>query len=75
MNILLRSGIIHKRIASEESPKRFGKGLQYEKHGLWRYRVEDYRIICRITDAEITRLIIQVSLTSNKHCRLDTKVP
>lgn len=58
---------LRERIATTENPKRFGKGLQYEKHGLWRYRVEDYRVICRITDAEITVLVIQVSHRKNAY--------
>lgn len=34
-----------RRIATEEDPRRFGKPLRYERRGLWRYRVQDYRII------------------------------
>jgi len=38
------------RIAGEEDPRRFGKALRYDLRGLWRYRVQDYRIICEIRD-------------------------
>ena len=39
------------RIATEEDPRRFGKPLRHDKHGLWRYRVRDYRVICVIRDS------------------------
>lgn len=51
---------MEKRIASQKNPRIFGKGLLYEKFGLWRYRLENYRIICRINDDEIEIIIIQV---------------
>jgi mRNA interferase RelE/StbE len=48
------------RIASLENPRTSGKPLSYDKYGLWRYRLEDFRIICRINDADITILVVQV---------------
>jgi mRNA interferase RelE/StbE len=48
------------RIAKCEDPKAFGKGLLYEKFGLWRYRVEDYRIVCRILDQQLEVLVVRV---------------
>ena len=32
----------------------------YDKYGLWRCRVRDYRIICRIYDEELTVLAVKV---------------
>ncbi|MFP3018042.1 MAG: type II toxin-antitoxin system RelE/ParE family toxin [Candidatus Tisiphia sp.] len=32
------------------NPHDFGKSLVGEKKGLWRYRVDDYRIICNISN-------------------------
>ena len=49
-----------KRIAVDADPRRFGKPLSYDKHGLWRYRVQDARIICRIEDDELFVLVIRV---------------
>lgn len=46
------------RIATEEDPRRFGKPLLGTMAGLWRYRVEDYRIICRIEDGMLTVLVV-----------------
>jgi len=48
------------RIATNEDPRRFGKSLSYDKRGLWRYRVRDYRIICKIYDNEFLVLAIKV---------------
>jgi mRNA interferase RelE/StbE len=49
------------RVATQSNPRVFDKGLLYEKFGLWRYRVKDYRIICRINDDDIEVLVIQVA--------------
>jgi mRNA interferase RelE/StbE len=48
------------RIAVNADPRRFGKPLSYDKHGLWRYRVQDARIVCRIEDEELIVLVIKV---------------
>jgi mRNA interferase RelE/StbE len=56
---------LRKRIATKENPKRFGKGLMYDKYGLWRYRIRDYRIICRIYEDELIVLIIKVGHRKN----------
>lgn len=48
------------RVAILNNPRAAGKGLRFEKYGLWRYRVENYRIICRIKDTEVEILVIQV---------------
>jgi mRNA interferase RelE/StbE len=51
---------LNKRIATNENPRRFGAGLSGDKSGLWRYRVADYRIICRLEDEVATVLIVKV---------------
>jgi mRNA interferase RelE/StbE len=51
---------LHKRIATNENPRCFGAGLSGDKSGLWRYRVANYRIICRIEDKVTTVLVIKV---------------
>jgi mRNA interferase RelE/StbE len=48
------------RVACDEDPRRFGKGLRANLSGLWRYRVGDYRILCRIEDGNLTVLVISV---------------
>lgn len=49
------------RIATEESPRRFGKTLLGDEAGLWRYRVNDYRIICQIEDNALVVLVLKAS--------------
>ena len=48
------------RIAGSDNPRLFGQNLTGNKAGLWRYRVGDYRIICRIEDDELVVLVIGV---------------
>lgn len=51
---------LRRRIATPEDPRRFGKPLQGDHAGLWRYRVRDYRIICKIDDREILVLVLAI---------------
>lgn len=46
-------------IATNEDPERLGEPLREDKKGLWRYRVEDYRIICRIEKEAIIVLVLK----------------
>lgn len=48
------------RIETAEDPRRFGKALTGGLAGLWRYRVQDYRIICQIKESEITVLVLNI---------------
>ena len=48
------------KIATTDNPRRFGKSLQSNLAGLWRYRVRDFRIICNIEDDVLTVLIVKV---------------
>jgi len=51
---------LRERIATDEDPRRFGKPLLADKAGLWRYRVGDYRIVCRIEDSRVVVLVLAV---------------
>lgn len=51
---------LRERLASAVNPRQWGKPLQGEKRGLWRYRVGDYRLICDIQDEKITVVVLQV---------------
>jgi mRNA interferase RelE/StbE len=51
---------LRERLAGTENPRLWGKPLQGEKRGLWRYRVGDYRLICDIQDERITVIVLQV---------------
>ncbi len=48
------------RIASADDPRVFGKSLRHELHGLWRYRVRDYRIVCALRDDTLVVLVVGV---------------
>lgn len=48
------------RVMVDDDPRRFGKALQHELQGLWRYRIGDYRVICQIQDERITVLVLAV---------------
>ncbi len=48
------------RIASDSDARRHGKALVGEMAGFWRYRVGDYRVICRIEDGRLTILVVEV---------------
>lgn len=52
---------LRERIATDEDPRRFGKALSRELASLWRYRIQNYRIICNIEDQKLTVLVLRVS--------------
>ena len=63
LDALAQSNILkylRERIATNYDPKRFGKSLSYDKYGLWRYRVGNYRILCRIDEEESSVLVVAV---------------
>jgi mRNA interferase RelE/StbE len=51
---------LRERIATDDDPRRFGKALSRELAGLWRYRIQNYRIICNIEDQKLTVLVLRV---------------
>ena len=48
------------RERTTENPRNFGKQLSGNKVGLWRYRVEDFRVICRLEDDKLTVFVVAV---------------
>ena len=51
---------LRERVLPAQNPRQWGKPLQGDKQGLWRYRVGDYRLICDIQDERITVLVLRV---------------
>lgn len=45
---------------SLESPNQKGKALKGNLKGLWRYRINDYRLICLNNDEKLTILCLEV---------------
>jgi mRNA interferase RelE/StbE len=51
---------LRERIAGSEDPRQFGQALRRELAGLWRYRIGDYRLICRLEDHRLVVLVLHV---------------
>ena len=51
---------LRERIAVCDDPRRFGKPLSYDKHGLWCYGVKNARIVCRIEEEALLVIVIKV---------------
>ena len=51
-------GYLEEAVASD--PRARGKALVGELGGFWRYRVGDWRVTCRIEDARLVVLVIEV---------------
>ncbi len=48
------------RVAVLDDPRTLGRALKGERRGLWRYRVGDYRVLCRIEDARLRILVLHL---------------
>ena len=44
-----------------DNPRSRGKALTSNLSGLWRYRVGDYRILCRIRDDKLVITVIEIA--------------
>ena len=51
---------MRKRVAGSANPRQFGKPLRMKLAGLWRYRVGDYRLICRFEENQLVVFVIRV---------------
>ena len=47
------------RLGGTENPRHTGEALQGE-HGLWKYRVGDYRLVARIQDRQLIVLVVKI---------------
>jgi mRNA interferase RelE/StbE len=49
------------RLAPLDDPRSIGQALQGQRFGeFWKYRVGDYRLICKIEDERIVILVLQI---------------
>jgi mRNA interferase RelE/StbE len=39
---------LRQRVAGADHPGRYGRALRGARHGLWRYRIGAYRLICKV---------------------------
>ena len=53
-------GWITKNINATTDPRQFGKPLTGDLSGLWRYRIGDYRLICKLKDEDFIILAISI---------------
>ena len=51
---------LSERIAPSENPRAYGAALRFDLSGYWKYRVGDYRIVCKIEDTALTVLVVHV---------------
>ena len=52
---------LHERVAKLEDPRSIGKALHGSRLGeFWKYRVGDYRLICKIEDDRLIVLVLRV---------------
>ena len=52
---------LNERIAGNHDPRGSGKPLTGDKVGLWRYRIGEYRMVCRIDDAHLAELVLRIA--------------
>ena len=55
------------RIQGTDDPRQFGKSLKGDLGEFWRYRVDDFRILCVIQDEELVVLVVKVSHRSSAY--------
>lgn len=51
---------LHERVAMTGDPRKLGAALTGSRSGSWRYRIGDYRAICKIEDDRIVILVLEV---------------
>ncbi len=52
---------LHERVAKLDDPRSIGKALRGSRLGeFWKYRVGDYRLICKIEDRRLVVLLLRV---------------
>lgn len=52
---------LYTRILELNHPKQSGKALRGNKKGLWRYRVDKFRIICKLEENKLVILIVKIA--------------
>ena len=48
------------RERTTENPRNFGKELTGDKVCLWRYRIENYRLICQLENGRLRILVVAI---------------
>lgn len=52
---------LHERVAKLDDPRGIGQALRGSRFGeFWKYRVGDYRLICKIEDQQLLVLVLRI---------------
>ena len=51
---------LRNRVLAAEDPRKLGKLLSGDKGGLSRYRIGDYRAICKLEDEQLVVLVLEI---------------
>jgi mRNA interferase RelE/StbE len=51
---------LNNRIRGTSDPRMLGKPLRGKLHGFWRYRVRDYRLLCRLENEVLIVVVVAV---------------
>ena len=60
---------VEKNLVGCNDPRAHGKGLSANRSGQWRYRIGEYRLICRIEDEKLIILALTVGHRSDIYKR------
>ena len=59
---------LHQRVAKLDDPRSIGEALHGSRLGeFWKYRVGDYRLICKTRDAQSTQAIFAFAIGTLQH--------
>ena len=58
---ILIQNYLRNKVLVASHPTGLGKALMYDLGSLWRYRVDKFRIICRIEQDSLTILVLKVA--------------
>ena len=56
---------LDERIRGALDPAAFGKTLRGDRHGYWRYRVRDWRLLCRLENSVLIVVVVAVGHRSS----------
>ena len=51
---------LRERLSRTDNPRQSGKALTGRYAGLWRYRVGDYRLVCRLDDVRLVAVVVKI---------------
>ena len=51
---------LFERIQGKENPRKVGESLKGNLREFWRYRVGDYRLLCRLEDNIVTIFVVRI---------------